>query len=59
MEKDIEDDDPWYWCTRCGSARIVACDLPGIQEYCDVCGCTEIKQGTIEEWKEEFKDKKL
>lgn len=50
--------EPVYWCALCGSLAIVNIDTTLNSEltcYCAECGCTNIVEGTIEEWEKLYK----
>lgn len=43
---------PVHYCKECLSLKVMR--VAGMEEacYCDVCGCTDIGQASIEEWKQ-------
>ncbi len=51
-ERSEYDDEPAYWCRRCGSLRVM--DGGGSWDYCGECGSTDIAVGGIEEWEAEW-----
>lgn len=50
-------DIPVYYCKECLSLKIMR--VAGMEEacYCDICGCTDIKQSSIEEWEQLYNKK--
>ena len=52
--KDFND-EPVFYCKGCLSLRIKSV-APGLGlDYCDECGCTDIEQVHIEEWRTLYK----
>lgn len=49
-----ENDDNIYYCSNCLSLAIVTDS--GI-DYCRECGCSVIKEDTIENWENLYKEK--
>lgn len=43
-------DEPVYYCKSCLSLRIRTLPDLNNQMFCDVCGCTDIAESSIEEW---------
>lgn len=49
--KEYYNNIPVYYCTHCGSLKIMA--MPGFtNDYCDECGSTSIGKASIEAWLE-------
>ena len=48
---------PVFYCTECGSLAIMKLADTEDSCYCDKCGCTDIKETTIEEWENSYKKK--
>lgn len=44
-------EEPITYCSRCYSLKIVYEDAIG-DDYCDDCGCLELKTTSIEEWED-------
>lgn len=41
---------PVYYCKHCGSLKVMT--TPGLNEYCDSCGSTDIGKANIDIWLE-------
>lgn len=52
-EKNYNSEDVFY-CKNCLSLRIMTFEN---NDYCDICGCTDIESTDIESWKEMYKTK--
>ena len=52
----IEDynSEPVYYCKKCLSLKIMEFDN---NDYCDICGSTDIETTDIESWREMYKNK--
>lgn len=50
-------DIPVHYCKDCLSLKIKTVSEGLNLDYCDECGCTDIEQAHIEEWKELYKDR--
>lgn len=46
--------EPVHYCEKCLSLRIMALDG---NDYCDICGSTDIEITTINNWEKLYKDK--
>lgn len=48
---------PVHFCTECLSLKVMR--VAGMEGacYCDDCGCTDIKEASIEEWETLYKEK--
>jgi hypothetical protein len=48
---------PVHYCKECLSLKVMR--VGGMEEacYCDDCGCTDIKQTSIEEWEQLYRKK--
>lgn len=55
-KSDEYNKEPVYYCGRCLSLRIKTLLTPGM-EYCDSCGCTDIKSSSIEYWEQLYESK--
>ena len=57
QEDNIFNQEPVYYCKGCLSLRIRG--EAGVQEdnYCDICGSTDIGKATIFEWREMYKER--
>lgn len=53
-KKEYYNNQPVLYCKRCLSLNIRELNN---DDYCDQCGCTEILEGSIEQW-EELNNKK-
>lgn len=52
---DEYNDVPVYYCKGCLSLKIKTVSEGLDLDYCDECGCTEIEQLHIEEWRDLYK----
>lgn len=56
MEEDTSYNDiPVYYCSGCLSLKVKTVAESSNLDYCDDCGCTDIKQAHIEEWKKLYR----
>lgn len=51
---DNYNSEPVHYCNKCFSLRIMAFDN---NDYCDICGSTDIETTNIESWREMYKNK--
>lgn len=57
MTKEDYNNEPVYYCSSCLSLNIRLMDNDRKKEYCDECGCTEIKTSHIDDWSELYEKK--
>lgn len=56
-QHNIYNDEPVLYCNHCLSLKIRNIPRMEDSDYCDDCGCTDIKECSIEEWENLYKSK--
>lgn len=51
---DDYNDEPVYYCKNCLSLRI---KIVGGYDFCDECGCTDIKTAHISDWEKLYEER--
>ena len=51
--KEEYNKEPVYYCSRCLSLNIII--LSENVDYCDNCGCTDIQEASLDNWKALYK----
>lgn len=51
---DDYNSEPVHYCKKCLSLKIMAFDN---NDYCDICGSTDIETVDIESWREMYRNK--
>ena len=55
LSKEEYNEIPVHYCSRCLSLKIRI--MGDTEDYCDVCGCTDILTTNINEWEQMYENK--
>jgi hypothetical protein len=56
-ENQKYNDEPVFYCKNCLSLRIRFIPVMQDSDYCDECGCTDIKEAKVEDWEKLYIEK--
>lgn len=57
IEKNSYNDEPVHYCANCLSLKISTVLVDDDLDYCEECGATDIKQTSIEDWEQLYKER--